>query len=764
VSTSNAPQPNTENLSLAEAASAYAARGWRVLPLHDKDKVPRFMQWPEKASCDADTVAAWWRKWPNANIGLACGGSGPVVVDLDGPVAIATLAALTDGPLGPLPDTLTVTTGRTDGGSHRYFTLPPGVELKGTKLGDKLDFLASGKQAVLPPSVHPTGAVYQWNADWQTTPLAELPAAWCEQLGNSKPPTKAAVVQLPARQSGGHTKYGATALDNELRDLNKAPEGSRNHQLNRAAFAVGQLAAGGELDESTAAADLEAAAQAIGLPASEVKATVQSGLAAGRVEPRSAPNTGSNKVQNLSRTRPTQAATDGASDYPAATDVGNAQRLVDRHKDNLRYCRALGGWHYWDSRKWCEDELNQAQELAVDTVKGIHAEAATALDSDDRKQLSRHAIASESRNKLDALLAVASSRPEFARSPQDFDSQPYLLTVGNGTLDLETGKLRKPDRNDHCTQGLDTNYKPEAKAPQWEAFLERVLPDAEVRAFVQRAAGWSLTGDTSPQQFLLLHGSGANGKSVLLSTLSWLLQDYAANTPSQTLMAQRFSGGATDDLARLRAVRMVTASETGDGDRLDTARVKALTSSEPVTARHLYGKHFEFVPRFSLWLATNHLPTVKEQDYGLWRRVALVQFPVTIEPADQDRYLERKLRDEAEGILAWCVRGWQDFQKRGGLAAPPAVELQVEAYRESQDRLAPFLEACVVESPDARCTKKELYGAYCQWWDNEGEVGKPLSSNRLSRELHARGWQDDKATGGTRIWLGYSLQRSLLEQ
>jgi putative DNA primase/helicase len=190
--------------------------------------------------------------------------------------------------------------------------------------------------------------------------------------------------------------------------------------------------------------------------------------------------------------------------------------------------------------------------------------------------------------------------------------------------------------------------------------------------------------------------------------------------------------------------------------------VKALTGGDKVTARHLYAAPFEFVPQFSLWLATNHLPVVREQDHGLWRRVALVPFPVTIAPEDQDRYLERKLRAELPGILAWCVRGWQDFQERGGLAPPEAVELQVEAYKADQDTLAPFLESCTVTGPNARCTKAELYAAYKDWCDQNGE--RPQSQNALGRKLKERGLEDEKSTGGKRVWLGIALQSSLLDQ
>jgi putative DNA primase/helicase len=292
-----------------------------------------------------------------------------------------------------------------------------------------------------------------------------------------------------------------------------------------------------------------------------------------------------------------------------------------------------------------------------------------------------------------------------------------------------------------------------APCDRWKAFMADIFPDVELRSFIQRAVGYSLLGLTSEQCFFLCYGHGANGKSVFLNTLLRLFGDYAAQVASTTFMAQ--SGDRIRaDLARLRGVRFVSAIETGDGKRLDEAMVKAATGGEAIVAEHKYQAPFQFTPEFTLWLATNHRPRIQGTDYGIWRRVRLIPFTVTIPPEKQDRDLEQKLLREAEGILSWAVEG-ACLYLRDGLQAPEAVRVAVETYRTAEDSIGRFLADCTATGPTLQVAKGDLSKAYTSWAEREGEA--PLSGKRLGLYIAERGF-DEYRSGAARFWLGLGMQ------
>jgi putative DNA primase/helicase len=331
--------------------------------------------------------------------------------------------------------------------------------------------------------------------------------------------------------------------------------------------------------------------------------------------------------------------------------------------------------------------------------------------------------------------------------------------VKNGVLDLRTGELREARREDLLTKQCAVEFDASARCPEWEKFLARILPDPAVRGFVQRALGYALTGDTREQCFFLLHGTGANGKSTLLNAVKALLGDYAQQSPACAFMAQRQpnGGAATPEIARLRGARFVSSIETEDGQRLAEELVKTLTGQDTVTARHLYSEHFEFQPAFKLWLAANHRPTIRGDDYAIWRRIRLVPFAVQIPEHERDKELPETLLAEAAGILAWLVRGCLSWQ-RDGLGEPEAVRTATQEYRDEQDIIAEFLDdACVLE-PQASETAGRLYGAYRQWAESAGHRGV-MTKTKFGRRLtdSERGIERVKGTA-TKTYKGVRLR------
>jgi putative DNA primase/helicase len=243
--------------------------------------------------------------------------------------------------------------------------------------------------------------------------------------------------------------------------------------------------------------------------------------------------------------------------------------------------------------------------------------------------------------------------------------------VSVAPADLQKGELRDFNRHDRITKQGGLEYDPATRCPRWLAFLEHVMGgDTKMVAFLKRAAGYTLTGETSEQCFFLLHGSGANGKSTFLEVLRRLLGSYGRPTEFKTLVDSNRNDGVRNDLAALQGLRLVTAVETNRGRRFDEALIKQLTGGDEITARYLYGEFFDFYPTFKLWLAVNHKPEIRGVDEGIWRRVVLIPFEVTIPPADQVKDLAAKLlEDEGSAIMAWAVEGTRAWQRPLGPGA-----------------------------------------------------------------------------------------------
>ena len=436
------------------------------------------------------------------------------------------------------------------------------------------------------------------------------------------------------------------------------------------------------------------------------------------------------------------------------TDLGNAERLVEKHGADLRYCYAWEKWLVWDGRLWKVDDTGEVERKAKETVRAIYAEAAHAEGGDTRKALANHAKSSEARSRIEAMISLARSEPGIAVTPEELDADPWALNVFNGTVDLRSGELREHRREDLITKIAPVEYHPDATAPAWKAFLERVLPSEELCAFVQRASGYSATGDTSEQCLFINHGTGANGKSTYQEAISAALGDYAMRAPTEMLLAKR-SGGVPNDVARLKGARCVSASETEEGRRLAESLVKDLTGQDTITARFMRAEFFDFKPTHKLWLSTNHKPEIRGTDTAIWRRIRLVPWSVTIPPTEQNKKLPATLRHELPGILAWIVRGCLEWQRRG-LQAPDEVRKATGAYRAEMDVLAGFVAECCEVSEHQRAYARELYAAYKRWCDETGE--RIESQKKFGGRLKERGFLNDRdSKTGRSMWSGLAL-------
>jgi len=682
-------------------------RGWAVFPLHGK--IPfKGSRGFKDATTDVGQLRRWWTEHPDANWGIATGRvSGIVVLDTDGWDGELLLRKYLSGP----PETLMIEAAR---GHHYYFKYPSSgfPKLAAEALGPKLDTKGDGGYVVGPLSRHPDnlrGHARRYEIIWDAADLPELPASVVAAAREAQ--TKRAAGRLPATAPAGQRHAALVSIAGSM----------RRPGASEAAIQAALLA--------------ENVARCVPpLPESEVNAI------------------------GLSIARYTRAA-----DSERLDDIGNARRFVLRHGADVRYVAAWRTWLVWDGARWKADETGEVERRAKDTVLALDEAIVKETDFFRREALRKHAVRSSSAFRLAAMVSVAKSELEIALAPRVFDTDPWLLNLGNGTLDLRTAILREHRREDLLTKLAPVSYDPAATAPRWEQFLREIFTGVDASAmiaFVQRAGGYALTGDTGEQCLFFCYGQGANGKTVFLEALVAVLgPDYARTVRFESFLAGlRSAQGASGDLARLQGARLVQASEAPGGRPLDTVILKELTGGDTVTARHLYEREFEFKPQFKIWLRANHRPEVSEQTLAFWRRMRLIPFLETIPAERRDPKLAAILAAEAPGILAWAVRGCLEWHQ-GGLQPPEKILRATEAYREENDLIAEFIAAEATLDPGQWTSSADLYGRFAVWWPTTHASHERVLERRVfGRLLGERGELQEKKSGGARGWRGIALR------
>jgi putative DNA primase/helicase len=387
-------------------------------------------------------------------------------------------------------------------------------------------------------------------------------------------------------------------------------------------------------------------------------------------------------------------------------------------------------------------------------VRGLYDEAGKLADYRERMEVEKYAMQSESTRRRKAFIEAATWITELNVSTDDLDKDPWLLNVQNGTFDLGTGKLLPHDQKHLITKIINTDYIPDAQCPVWNRFIREIMNcDADLMRFVQAAAGWAASGDISEQTMFILYGSGANGKSTFLNTLSYVLGNYSMSTQTETFM-KRGNDQLSNDIARLRGARFVTTAEGDQGRRLSEPIIKQITGNDLMTARFLYGEYFSFIPTFKIFMATNHKPVIKGTDHGIWRRIKLIPFTNIIPAEKQDKHLEEKLKAESSGILNWLLEGFEIWREKG-LAAPEIVTTATDEYRSEMDAIGNFLKERCVQGGGYSIRSRELFKNYQDWCDenNERAVNERFFGLRL-KELKI---QQKRMTEG-RFWLNIAIK------
>lgn len=445
-------------------------------------------------------------------------------------------------------------------------------------------------------------------------------------------------------------------------------------------------------------------------------------------------------------------------------EMGDAELLAALYRGRIVYDHAEKAWHVWGGHSWERDRLGQVENLPGRSIASQYmyaaaevAKSASSQAEQERvKELNRRAFALRTRTRRNNVLDMASTQPGLAIGGEEWDTQPWLLAVKNGVIDLRTGEIRPGAPADYLRtvaptqwQGIDT------PAPRWERFLTEVFDgDGELVAFLQRLLGHGITGLSTEAVFPILWGKGRNGKDTLLNALAYALgPGFADAVPDEVFIdAGRTNGGAaTPHIYRLRGLRLAWASETEEGARLKLGQVKLITGGGVITARNMYTNLVSWAPTHTLMLITNHRPHMSGDDKAIWARVKLIPFTLSFvddpkEPNERrrDPDLAAKLQSEAPGILAWLVRGCLAWQQEG-LRPPASVQAATAEYRSDEDTLGLWLSECCIVGDGYTCKAMAAYQSYSSWC--ETMKVRPMSGTAFGKKMGGRHAKETTRTG-----------------
>lgn len=703
-----------------------------VFPLQSRGKKPigswKYYQ-TERATFEQ---CEEWDKACRYNIGIATGFiSDCFVLDIDGEQGKETLGKLI-AQHGELPETPTVKTGK---GFHYYFQYPRyrivrnlaskdahGVPMPG------IDLRADGGYVVAPPSIHPNGKSYEWIKCPTDLPMAEAPEWLLDRVAmpddlTDIPENEDLYADIP--ETPRPVSYVEAALAGEVSTLRSAMEGHRNDALNKAAFSLGQLIGNG-LDEHRIVGELTAAARDIGLDDAEIGITLQSGLAAGKTTPRHKPVNRVSVIGPDIRAQPLEVVASEHMQF--ALDV-----LQAFGSQNLIHAMT-SLWHWDDSGVWVQIDEREVKKV-------IHRVTSA------NPKVTKNFIASI----LDIVKTEATIKDSVFDRHDDM-----VINCQGGELYLTDGcwTLKPARRESYMTVQLPVAHDANADAPRFRQFLQEIFAgdvDAQQKAqAVLEMMGYSMLRSCAFERFIILIGSGANGKSVLLKVLTALLgyRNVTAVCPSQ--FDNRFQR------AHLHGKLANIISELNEGGELADATLKAVVSGEIITAEHKHKPPFEFRPYCTCWFGTNHMPQTRDFSDAIYRRAIILTFNHKFEGAACDPHLSDKLLGELPGIFNMALEAIAGVVARNGFTDPPSSLEAKRHWQMESDQVAQFLEECCELVKHYDSISHDIYACY-QLWAKEAGSARPLNRKNFTGRLRRFGVEPYKGAGGKRMLHGIRL-------
>ena len=455
------------------------------------------------------------------------------------------------------------------------------------------------------------------------------------------------------------------------------------------------------------------------------------------------------------------------------TDTGNAARFVAAVGQDFRHVHPWG-WMSWRGNRWAQDTLGQSVEACKDVVDRAAAQVRVKFAIELRlpqrdplrafpDELLRHFRQSESVGKLKAMRELAQSDPAVAETVEAFDAKPYLVNTKTKTIDLKTGKSWPARREDLLTVAAAHDPADEPfHESDWALFLQTILPDAETRAYVQRAIGCSLIGEQRDHVVFLAYGSGGNGKGTLFRAIDNAVGAYYTTIPASMLIDRPQQAHAAQ-VADLMGKRLVVSSEIGKGQKFDEAKVKELSGGDRIKAQFMRQDWFSFKPTHTLWICCNDKPRITGTDKGIWRRMRLIPFTAQISAEQEDHDLDSKLLANAGIILQWCIDGAIAYM-RDGLGACPEVAAATAEYRADEDMMGLALSEIGEFGPDKRCARLDMRDALTAWYRAAGMAFIPIDKT-IKTDFITRGIVPHRLTDSTPWdWRGIDLRPEVLAE
>lgn len=721
--------------TLLKAALWYAKHGWAVHPLRRHDKIPTQTKWQKRATDDVIAVGEWWTRTPEANIGLAPGNCGLVVIDVDeesmeswrdlvGEVREAHGVNLEDTVIDETP-----------GGGLHVFYRANGRAVSTGKIRDVIEVKAQGGNIVLPPSMHPAGGTYGWamNCGPHEREVADLPACLARMLPGRRrakamlPPgsdrmtlTWNEILQPHGWEPVRTDQQGKTYWRRPGVDKHGGHSATTKFDQRDLLFVFSENAVPFEAEQSYN----KLAAYAVLNCEGDVGAAMEDlGIA--------------------------------LDDEGTQGDYGHAAVLATKWKGVYRWATHLGAWMLWTSQVWQAVPEERVVKEASDALRAEYLDRLS--DTKEKSEidaLGRAIGQACTRARIIAVLGFLKGWPTVLTLPEEWDAEPWQLNCENGVLHLDTHVLDPHSPDQLHTKLVHAEYDPEAQGPNWGAHIARFIPNKRVRRQVRRDLGSAMVGGTLEERLPIWYGTGANGKSTTSTVIQNLLGKYAQRAAPDLLVKSRGDRHPTE-VADLAGSRVVFSIEADEGKRLAEALVKDLTGGDIKKARYMRQDFFEFKQTFTIFLLVNHKPVITGTDEGIWRRVNLIPFTYKIPDAEkrpQDEVIA-ELGTENSAILNWLVAGLDDWNADRRWKAPEVIQATAN-YREEQDALAGFLEACCEFKPTYEVTVKGLYGAYTQWCERGGE--RALSKRRVGDLLEQRGCPRQR-NNKARVFVGVHL-------
>jgi putative DNA primase/helicase len=446
------------------------------------------------------------------------------------------------------------------------------------------------------------------------------------------------------------------------------------------------------------------------------------------------------------------------------TQAGNGERFADKYRATVRYCPERNAWYIWDGRRLAIDQTAQITRMALQTFRDIIREAAEIESPKARESVLKWAKTSESKACIEASLSLAHPGTELAVSAEALDAKPMCINLQNGIFDLETMTLCAHDIEELHTRIIPIDYVEDAECPKWLAFLDRIFAgDEELIDFLQRAVGYTLSALTTEECLFFCYGSGANGKSIFFSVIDMLLggtEGYAHKAKNDLVMLRKGDPGVPMDIAELKGKRFVYCDELPENRRFDESKIKDITSHDKLKGRYIFERPIEFMPTHKLWMYGNHRPIITGQDDGIWRRIHMVPFTVTIPEGERrpPEVLKSEFQAEAPGILRWALEGFYHWRHNGRLSRlPKCVRDATAEYQTEMDTIGSFIGEEVLETPGSRLPHKVLYNRYKQWCVENG-VTHIMTSKKLSRHLReTKRWPSQLDRKESHEWINRQL-------